>query len=209
MIRESTIRSANLADLFPHFDSNKSLQEADICYENRNRPKGPLFVTDFVFESLKNLAVRNTVLSAKDVRVLVKCMPALSSLALEDFQFRHDKDKSSEGFFKDAKCDETFASLDSIASLPNLKSLTLEYYGNPHLPTWILKRFFKIERMPRLRRFACNCFEIEDCFEAFCQLAEQKPKQSFAFGLFAEHINFMNEIMSAFGKSQPRNVTFF
>lgn len=60
---------SKFVDLFPHFDAIKSLQEVDICYENRNRPKGPLSANDFVFESMKSLVVRNAILSAKDIHV--------------------------------------------------------------------------------------------------------------------------------------------
>lgn len=211
--------------LIPYFTALRQLRVVDIGYAG---PECGYRRLHFLGQSLwhvRSLTLREVALTVREMETLAKLFPAVIKFALFDFKIAYnDSVETLEGiphFF--LAFVNTF--FEPLTKLKNLKILFLEFWmprpfqnplsvltfhrGKP-LPACLAFGFLNPQKMPQLRRLACNCFDLEVCFDAFCEVAKANPKEMHEFKLFDEYFPYGKIVLrEEVKKNKPRNVCFF
>lgn len=220
--------------LFPDFLQLASLKEVDISYGFQERNcnisySGP------VLSQIESLTIRDARLSVGDMRCLAAFMPSISKLALLEFCVRTEgstfKEEHSDlvratflaAITEFSNLTKLYLEYDlfspyEVENVKQLFKLPSEFFealliglkeqGAKRFATRLLKVFLSAEKLPKLRRLACNCFNMDDSFEVFCKLASNNPKQWYAFKEFDSY-SPPSKLSEAVRSRRPRNVRFF
>lgn len=167
------------------------------------------------FPEVQSLVLVDVKLFVSEIKIIVDIFKSLSKFEILGFLLEFTSENETKSALYGKGFDDDMKSfLETIATLEKLKGLVLEYRlpyseeGNSKFSSLLLPSILNNQKLPLLRRFACNLFNIDDCFQQFCVLAKRNPKQRYLFKEFENYYPPM-KLSKDIHEPLPRNIHFF